>query len=343
MPPPFSRDSQTTRSPKRFRTPGLKALFALELTAVLVPVPSLAQLEEPFHIRNLNPLASIFGLPAWDTVSRGSRFDTTVEVANDYRLSEAGGNLLIFDGETVRTTLAYSRSAGERWAFGAELPYYHVGGGVLDDLIDGWHSAFGLPDGGRNARPEDQFLFLLGNPASRFLRLDTPQGGWGDVQLKAARTVGADDRFVVQGTVKLPTGDENMLAGSGSTDWSLTLLRAQALPGRARPAGYYWGVGLLDPGKAERVAFPMQSVVYTAVIGGSWQAWRRTALKAQLDINTPFFDSPLEEIGETAVQITAGAWWRANDRAWLEFALVEDLEVSTAPDVVLHFAAHWRW
>jgi hypothetical protein len=282
-------------------------------------------------------------LPAWDTVSPGSRFDTTVEIANDYRLSQRNGDLLIFDGETLRTNLAYSRSVGERWALGAEAPYYHVGGGVLDDLIDGWHSAFNLPDGGRNARPEDQLLFVLGDPAGRFFRLDTPQSGWGDVQLKAARKVGPRDRFVVQGTVKLPTGNDGMLAGSGATDWSLTLLRAQELPARTRPAGYYWGVGVLRPGEPERVAFPTETLVYTAVIGGSWQAWRRTALKAQLDINTPFFDSPLEEIGETAVQITAGAWWRANERAWLELALVEDLRVSTAPDVVLQFAAHWRW
>jgi hypothetical protein len=304
---------------------------------------ALAQHAEPFHIRNLNPLVSIFGLPAWDTVSPGNRFEATVEIANDYRLSQDDGNLLIIDGETTRTNLAYSRSVGDRWAFGAELPYYHVGGGVLDDIIDGWHSAFNLPDGGRNARPENELLFVLGNPAGRFFRLDTPQGGWGDAQLKAARTIGADDRFVLQGTVKLPTGEEGMLAGSGATDWSLTLLRSQELPGRSRPAGYYWGLGVLRPGEPERVAFPTESLVYTAVIGGSWQAWRRTALKAQLDFNTPFYNSPLEEIGETAIQITAGAWWRANERASLELALVEDLEVSTAPDVVVHFAVHWRW
>ncbi|HET8696456.1 MAG TPA: DUF3187 family protein [Gammaproteobacteria bacterium] len=309
----------------------------------LLSAPAHAQQAEPFHIRNLNPLIAIFGLPAWDTVRPGSRFDATVEIANDYRLSMSNGDLLILDGETVRTTLGYSRSVGERWSVGAEAPYYRVSGGVLDDVIDGWHSAFGLPDGGRNARPEGELLFMLGNSNGRFFRLDSPRGGWGDAQLKVARKVGARNRFVLQGSVKLPTGEQEMLAGSGSADWSVTLLRSQDLPARSRPAGYYWGVGLVRAGEPEQIDFRAKTWVYTAVIGGSWQPWRRTGLKAQLDFNTPFYDSPLEEIGETAIQATAGAWWRAGRRASLELALVEDLEVSTSPDVVVHFAAHWRW
>ncbi|HET7132980.1 MAG TPA: DUF3187 family protein [Gammaproteobacteria bacterium] len=311
--------------------------------AWLVAAPAHAQQAEPFHIRNLNPLVAIFGLPAWDTVRPGSRFDATVEIANDYRLSMNNGDLLIFDGETVRTNLAYSRSVGERWSVGVEAPYYRVGGGVLDDVIDGWHSTFGLPDGGRNARPEGALLFMLADPNGPFFRLDSSQSGWGDTQLKVARKVGARNRFVLQASVKLPTGEQAMLAGSGSTDWSLTLLRSQELPARSRPAGYYWGVGVLRAGEPERIDFRAETWIYTAVIGGSWQPWRRTGLKAQLDFSTPFFDSPLEEIGETAIQATAGAWWRAGKRASLELALVEDLEVSTSPDVVVHFAAHWRW
>src|SRR5262245_7673264 len=46
-----------------------------------------AQLAEPLHVRNLNPLVSIFGLPAWDTVPIGTRFGATAEIANHYRFS----------------------------------------------------------------------------------------------------------------------------------------------------------------------------------------------------------------------------------------------------------------
>ena len=82
----------------RARASGRAAVAALVL--VLAPVCG-AQQAEPFRIRNLNPLVSIFGLPAWDLVTPGNRFDATVEVANHYRLSARGNETLALDGETV--------------------------------------------------------------------------------------------------------------------------------------------------------------------------------------------------------------------------------------------------
>ena len=131
-----------------------------------------AQLAEPLHVRNLNPLVAVFGLPAWDTVPIGTRFGVTAEVANHYRFSLAGNELLMLDGETVRTNLALTHGFASGWSLGIEVPYYHVGGGVLDDVIDGWHSAFGMPDGGRNARPEGELLYRFGERARAVVLAD---------------------------------------------------------------------------------------------------------------------------------------------------------------------------
>ena len=62
-----------------------------------------AQLAEPVHIRNLNPLVSIFGLPAWDTVPIGTKFGVTAEVANHYRFSLVGNERLMLDGDSPRS------------------------------------------------------------------------------------------------------------------------------------------------------------------------------------------------------------------------------------------------
>jgi hypothetical protein len=311
---------------------------------LLFGAQSLAQDEvEPFGIRNLNPLVAIFGLPAWDTIRSGTHLSTTVELANHYRLSRRGSDLLVLDGETLRTTVSFDRALNERWSVGVEMPYYRQSGGILDDLIDVWHSAFGLPDGGRNNRPEDELLFVLGDAGGPFFALDDSGGGLGDTQLKLARAFGPDGRFIVQGMIKLPTGDEDILAGSGSSDWGVTLLRTRATTMRDRPAGFFWGVGVLDMGKADLIEFEAEKATYTAIVGGSWRIWPRAGLKAQLDFHSPFFNSELEELGEKAIEATFGGWIRPNERAHFEFAIVEDLEVSTAPDVVLHMAAHWSW
>lgn len=310
---------------------------------LFVSTASLAQIAEPFHIRNLNPLVAIFGLPAWEAVSAGPSIRVTSEVANHYRLSTRGADSLVLDGETLRTTFALNRGFAERWSVGVEVPHYQLSGGVLDDVIDSWHSVFGMPDGGRNNRPEDQSLFRLANSAGTFFDIGGRHRGVGDLQLKVARTLGADQGFVVQGTIKLPTGDEDMLAGSGSADWAITALRSRGANVWNRPAGFYWGMGAIRAGEPERIRFAAKTLVYTAIVGGSLQVRPRFGVKAQLDVHTRFYSSPLEEIGEHAIQATVGAWLRPTPRAVFDFAVVEDLEVSTAPDVVVQVAAHWSW
>src|SRR5262249_46856265 len=186
-----------------------------------------------------------------------------------------------------------------------------------------WHSAFNLPDGGRNERPQNQLSFLLRHSGIAFFQLDEPQSGLGDLQLKGARAFGADRGFVVEAGVKIATGDTEMLAGSGSTDEWLTPLRHRGLPRRRHPSGYYWGVGIIHVGDPEIIEFRSKTWVYTGVLGGSWQRWPRFGLKAQLDVHSPFYDSPLEEIGETAFEATVGAWMQRRKDAWLEFAVVE--------------------
>lgn len=317
--------------------------FGLALVLMLAARPSAAQLAEPMQIRNLNPLVAIFGLPAWDTVAPGNRFAASLEIANHFEFSAKGGEYLGFDGETARTTLSFSHGFAERWQLGIELPLFHVGGGVLDNAIDAWHSALHLPDGGRNERPEDQLSFSLRHSGITFFQLVDAQNGLGDLQLKGARAFGGDRGFVVEAGVKLATGDAEMLAGSGSVDEWLTLLRTRPLPNRRYAAGYYWGLGLMHVGDPEVIEFRSRTWVYTGVLGGSWQRWPRFGLKAQLDVHTPFYDSPLEEIGETAIEATFGAWMQRRKDSRLEFALVEDLRVRTAPDVVLKIAAHWSW
>jgi hypothetical protein len=313
------------------------------LTAALWSALAAAQLAEPLHVRNLNPLVAIFGLPAWDTVPIGTRFGVTGEVANHYRFSVRGNDLLMLDGETVRTNLSLTHGFASGWSLGVEVPHYRVGGGVLDDLIDGWHSAFNLPDGGRNARAEGEFLYRVGDVSAPSLVLTEPQSGIGDTQLKFARLVGRDQGFVVQASVKLPTGDEDLLAGSGSGDWSLTVLRTRPLLARRRVAGYFWGVGLVRAGDPHNIDFDANTWVPTGVVGGSWQVLPKFGLKGQLDAHGAFFDTPLEEIGEPAIQATLSAWRRTGQRGTLELAVVEDLAVSTAPDVVVQVSAAWQW
>lgn len=318
--------------------------LALGLAALAAAVPAArAQHAEPFRTRNLSPLVSIYGVPVWRARSETPSLAFTSELANHYRLSRRRADLLILDGETWRNGLDFQLPVGERWFAGAELAHYSLSGGVLDDVVDAWHSAFGMPDGGRNNRPEDQLLFRMANAQGVFYHLDRRARGWGDLQLNFGRTLGADGRFVLTGTVKLPTGDEAMLAGSGATDWAVTLLSRGERALAGRPAGGFWGLGLVRTGRAEAIAFERNALVPIAVVGGGWRVLPRIGFRAQLDLHRAFYRTPLQELGQASAQVTLGGWLELGERARLELAVNEDLHVSTSPDVVVHAAVHWRW
>lgn len=315
---------------------------AISLAALLLGEVGAAQYVEPFRTRNLSPLVSIFGLPSWDAFQTERSFGLTSELANHYRLSQRDGDVLILDGETWRNNFFFSQNVGEDWAFNVELAHYGQTGGVLDDVVDAWHSAFGMPDGGRNNRAEEVLLYQLADPGGVFYTLDRRARGWGDLQLGVAYKLGVRRDFVVEATVKLATGDEDLLAGSGATDWAISLFRPSGRMLGSRNAGYFWGAGVVRLGQPDRIAFDAESYGYFGVLGGSLKVLPRFGIKGHFDVHTGLYDSALEEIGQTSVQVTLGGWWDVSQRAVLEFAVNEDLHVSTAPDVVIHASLVWR-
>ena len=305
---------------------------------------SAAEETSPFRTRNLSPLVSIFGIPAWEAapVDERLRVGVTTELANHYRLSRRGDEILVLDGETWRTGLWLRRAVGERWTVGVELPYIRQSGGMLDDVIDAWHSAFGLPDGGRNRRPEGQLVYLLGEGGAPFYSLQRSSGGLGDLLVGVGRALGPNGGTHLQATVKLPTGDEAVLAGSGSADVAVTLLRSVDANVGRRSAGYFWGVGALWLGEPDRIGYDARRASVLGMVGGSLKAWPRTGLKAQIELHGALYDSRLKELGDPGVQLTIGGWRELGARAVVEFAVNEDLAVSTSPDIVLHVNLTWK-
>jgi hypothetical protein len=284
----------------------------------------------------------VIGLPVWVGVPETLSLGVSTELANHYRLSRRAGDQVILDGETLRVRAYLEWPFADSWSVGVDLSYYHQSGGVLDDLVDGWHSAFGLPDGSRNLRPEGVLEFSLENADGEFFALSDSGGGLGDSEVSVARRVGSGHGWTVRATLKLPTGRERLLAGSGTSGRLLSALRIVPGDVRGRAASYYFGASVIDVGQPENVLFPVEDVAFAAVLGGALALGDRFGIKGQIDANSAFYDSQLEEIGQTAVQATIGGWFRFNESALFEFAVSEDVHVSTTPDVVIFFDFGWR-
>lgn len=301
-----------------------------------------AQELDPFRAPNLSPPIAIIGLPLWSDVPDSTAFGFTTEFANHYRLSRRLDDQLILDGETMRIRGYLEQPFGDGWALGIDVPYYSQSGGFLDDVVDGWHSAFNLPDGNRNARPEGLIEFDLSDAAGSFFSLSRSDSGLGDIQLSVARRIGNRTGTVLRAAVKLPTGDEDLLAGSGKTDWIVSALSLHESEVRGRAAGFFYGGALIEFGQPQNVQFPVEDRSLAAVAGGALAIRQRFGIKAQMDINSALYDSQLEEIGQTGVQVTIGGWLRFGESGIFEYAISEDLHVSTTPDVVLFLNLGWR-
>src|SRR5690606_11844446 len=239
-----------------------------------------------------NPLVAIFFFLACDRVDPPSRLGLTAELANHNPITAREPDHQVLECQTSRTTLAITYGNNHRWAFGVKLPYSRPSEGWLLDLHDGWHAAFDLPDGARNLRPENALEMRMTTAGQEFFTLRDSASGLGDAQLKLATYLGSGRRFIVQGTLKLPTGDEALLAGSGAADLALTLMRAERTAFASRPAGYFWGVGALYLGEPEHIEFDSRSFAYTGILGGALRVWPRTGLKAQIDFHSALYRSP---------------------------------------------------
>ena len=307
---------------------------------MLASVSASAQAADPIRVTNLNPLVAVSGLPLWSGVSDETAVGLTTELANHYRLSERAGHQIIIDGETLRMRVFIERPLGDGWSFGADLPFFYQSGGVLDDVVDSWHSAFNMPDGDRNRRPEGVLEYSLSNVEGQFFNLTRSSSGLGDMQLSLARELG-EGGWIVRAAIKLPTGREQILAGSGGTDISINVLRREDAIVRGRAAGFYYGFGLTDIEQPDQILYPVEDQVLTGIVGGGVAIGQRFGFKGQIDAHSALYDSQLEEIGQTSVMASIGGWLDIGDSTLFEFAVSEDLHVSTTPDVALVFNLSW--
>src|SRR5690606_29863985 len=136
-------------------------------------------------------------------------------------------------------------------------------------------------------------------------------GAIGDVSLSVGRSFDAGDGAVrreLRTTVKLPTGDEAWLAGSGAADLALTWLASRRAEAWGRPAGYYWGIGGLLVGTPELIEFDARRAGLMGIAGGGVRPWARWGVKAQIELHSEFYESRLREIGDPGVQLTIGGW-----------------------------------
>jgi hypothetical protein len=302
---------------------------------------------------NQSPVVQIFGVPAISDsriLPAGSKeLALVLDIANNYVDDSARNEHITLDGETYRLNLVGRFGIGNRLELGFEIPYVFQSGGFLDSFIETYHNAFGFPQGGRDQAPNGRLLFTYQRNGANLFRVDQCNSGLGDLRLTAGYQLYQDDTespraLALRSSLKVPTGDSNVLHGSGSTDLALWLTASQGWKTAGGLWEIYGGGGVLGMTKGSVLPDQQQNAVAFGSLGGGWHPLAWLTLKVQFDGHTAFYaDSDLVELSSGSIQIVMGGTLHFSDQTALDIGVSEDLVVKTAPDVVFNFALRHRF
>lgn len=269
--------------------------------------------------------------------------------ASNFTHATAGTEQVFFDGETTRLAVSMKHRLARNTDIEFLLPFIRHSGGTLDGFIENWHDFFGLPQNGRDKWPRDQLRYFYEHDGVSQFDITTPVSGMGDAQLivgyRLERAWFAAQRpLTVKASLKFPTGNAQKLTGSGAVALSGWLTGETATSWFQLPGLTYYHAGISWLQRGEVLAQQQRAWVMFAGLGSGVRLSGHIALQLQLDTHTSLYrDSQFNEINQTALLFTVGGNFTINPLWNLDIAVVEDLYVHTAPDVVFHLGLNGKF
>ncbi|MBA2565852.1 MAG: DUF3187 family protein [Gemmatimonadetes bacterium] len=304
----------------------------------------------PLIVSNDSPLRQPFLRvpPIGGCPGARASLDFRAGASNHFLDAREGDRWSFMDAETYRADVAATVALGGGRQLMLEIPFHVRSPGVLDGVIDTWHRAFGLPRGTRPDHPENRAVYRVGrdsvDPASRHvLSEEGSASGLGDVSFILVQSLPRLSHApvtTVSAAVKLPTGDEGDLFGSGAADAALGLGMS------ARVAGSLWVHGsvrlvLLGRSPLRRGVLDQAAGASQALLGLEWRVGKATALLAQSSAESTPLDVGISTLDRDAFLLALGARHALRPDLELEAVFGEDLRVYTAPDLSLALGLRW--
>jgi hypothetical protein len=259
--------------------------------------------------------------------------------SNEFFYRGNSNEFLVLDAETQRLGLTVRRGFGKGLEASLELPFINSGGGSLDNLIEGWHSAFGLPNSNRSDRPRDQYRIRYVRNGQDVLLRTQGSSGIGDVRLAAGWAL--TPALTLRGMLQLPTGDADTLTG-GHTGGALWGEYTQAFSDSGR-ANVVLSAGITAATSNGALGPQQQPVI--GVLGAALTVPVIGGLDALLELNANnklYQDSGQAPLSHAAAVLQLGGRYTAGTHRF-ELGVIEDASVNASPDFGLHFGYSLRW
>lgn len=312
------------------------------ILAVLVCTSALGHAgaaDAPLSVRNLAPVSLLYGVPG---MLGGERCCDGVEVgfrvaqASQFTAASTDGVQVFFDGETTAIDYQLRGNFGERMEWGVVLPLVMHSGGFLDSMIDGFHNAFGLPEGGRDLARSDRLDYLVRVDGVTFADYSSIQRGFGDVRgwLGYALHASPQRSVILRAALKLPTGRSDRLTGSEAVDASAWVEWSERALLQRLGVVVNLGLGAAVLGDGELSPRTQESWSLFGHFGLARTVGERLTLLGQLDAHSRMHDRAVPAFAGRALLGTLGARYQVTPRFQFEFAMIEDLKTRSTSDVV---------
>jgi len=314
----------------------------LTLASAFLLVASAAHAEPLFLVRNEAALSRTTALPqlgqavVLDSKEISTHFG--VDWSNEYVQRDNANEALTLDGETVHVDWGLRYGVASGVEVGINVPLLLTGGGVLDGLIEDWHNAFGLSNGGRELVARNQYHYQYIRNGVTVLNVQNGTNSLGDVELNTG--VAVTSALAVRALVKLPTGSESKLTGgnSGGAIW----LDFDPFEDSNRWFGFISG-GVSYNEKSEVISGQQKQLVELAGFGVGYRVVRRVALMAQLYGHTKLYrDSEINALSRPGGQFVFGGRIGVAPRLSLDLGVQEDVSINSSPDFGIHFGLNYH-
>lgn len=269
--------------------------------------------------------------------ARTDRQSLTLGQLRDAASESSSGGGFLTDGEHYRTAFAVRRGVNERLQVELTVPIISFRGGFLDSTVEGFHDALSLGQMGRLGVPRDAFqVYVKGSQRELFVD-HAPGAALGDVVLGAKLALLPESsspslRVSAEALLKLPTGNVDRFAGSGSTDVGVQVLATKYL-GRS---SLHASLGLAYLGEMQRLGLSAQAVL-SGMMAFERALGSRTSVLVQATVSqSPFGELQLARLSETSTQVTLGLK-RVLGKQVLLIGITENVgHFNNSPDIGFH-------
>lgn len=295
----------------------------------------------PFYAGHFSPLVQTFGIPPaedGEIAARGTVLTRLVfDLANSYHGGAGPRQSSSLDGETLRTTLALRYGFTPRFEGGVDIPFVHHSGGFLDGFIESFHEAIGKPKNNGEGNPRNQLAYQYQRDGVTTIDLRDETTAFGDVALSAAWRLSSpkdEGRSVaLRAMLKLPTGKESAMAGSGGTEGSLQLALRDPETFASRNVTLFGAAGVLYIGNDTFIGELRQPLVGFGTVGAGWAPASWVAVKFQFSGHTPLSSEREFKPLSWTVNVMGGATFELPKEIDMDLGIFETVANETAPDV----------